>query len=232
MAVYFMYAIFFVYLFVFFFFFKQKTAYDMRISDWSSDVCSSDLDRFDYGDVAIVEAVMPRLDRRVGGKHAPLAYAIRVVAQGAFRWPARRVRIPAEQRGGEQGGVALVQMVHFRIEAERAQQSLAADAEHDLLLAPVRVVTAVKAVGERTVHWLVVLVAGVDRQDGDRVADRASEHVKPRSNPHQTTFEPDGDHGVKRCCPVCELPRVGLINLQAVSEIGRAECRGRGDQDG
>src|SRR3546814_14310651 len=27
----------------FFFFFKQKTAYEMRISDWSSDVCSSDL---------------------------------------------------------------------------------------------------------------------------------------------------------------------------------------------
>src|SRR3546814_18475000 len=29
----------------FFFFFKQKTAYEMRISDWSSDVCSSDLHR-------------------------------------------------------------------------------------------------------------------------------------------------------------------------------------------
>src|SRR3546814_11698043 len=29
--------------FCFFFFFKQKTAYEMRISDWSSDVCSSDL---------------------------------------------------------------------------------------------------------------------------------------------------------------------------------------------
>src|SRR3546814_13662165 len=28
-----------------FFFFKQKTAYEMRISDWSSDVCSSDLVR-------------------------------------------------------------------------------------------------------------------------------------------------------------------------------------------
>src|SRR3546814_10486583 len=27
-----------------FFFFNQKTAYEMRISDWSSDVCSSDLD--------------------------------------------------------------------------------------------------------------------------------------------------------------------------------------------
>src|SRR3546814_4082177 len=30
---------------IIFFFFKQKTAYEMRISDWSSDVCSSDLDR-------------------------------------------------------------------------------------------------------------------------------------------------------------------------------------------
>src|SRR3546814_7565405 len=30
-------------LFFRFFFFKQKTAYEMRISDWSSDVCSSDL---------------------------------------------------------------------------------------------------------------------------------------------------------------------------------------------
>src|SRR3546814_2208279 len=29
---------------IYFFFFKQKTAYEMRISDWSSDVCSSDLD--------------------------------------------------------------------------------------------------------------------------------------------------------------------------------------------
>src|SRR3546814_1045234 len=30
-------------MFLVFFFFKQKTAYEMRISDWSSDVCSSDL---------------------------------------------------------------------------------------------------------------------------------------------------------------------------------------------
>src|SRR3546814_9627750 len=30
-------------LYVFLFFFKQTTAYEMRISDWSSDVCSSDL---------------------------------------------------------------------------------------------------------------------------------------------------------------------------------------------
>src|SRR3546814_11354304 len=32
-----------------FFFFKQKTAYEMRISDWSSDVCSSDLGRWATG---------------------------------------------------------------------------------------------------------------------------------------------------------------------------------------
>src|SRR3546814_1739591 len=35
-----------------FFFFKQKTAYEMRISDWSSDVCSSDLGATLPGDVA------------------------------------------------------------------------------------------------------------------------------------------------------------------------------------
>src|SRR3546814_4952025 len=40
-------------LFVFFFFFKQKTAYEMRISDWSSDVCSSDLLILGLGSSAI-----------------------------------------------------------------------------------------------------------------------------------------------------------------------------------
>src|SRR3546814_5602558 len=37
------YYLYFIVFFYLFFFFKQKTAYDMRISDWSSDVCSSDL---------------------------------------------------------------------------------------------------------------------------------------------------------------------------------------------
>src|SRR3546814_1032433 len=36
-------------MFLCFFFFKQKTAYEMRISDWSSDVCSSDLVRDRFG---------------------------------------------------------------------------------------------------------------------------------------------------------------------------------------
>src|SRR3546814_3094863 len=45
-----------------FFFFKQKTAYEMRISDWSSDVCSSDLHE-------VVEAIGERnAARRVGAR--------------------------------------------------------------------------------------------------------------------------------------------------------------------
>src|SRR3546814_2487159 len=39
-----------------FFFFKQKTAYEMRISDWSSDVCSSDLPwHFEWGSDRLLE---------------------------------------------------------------------------------------------------------------------------------------------------------------------------------
>src|SRR3546814_3032981 len=44
---------------LFVFFFKQKTAYEMRISDWSSDVCSSDLD--DDGDAAGAVAFVAHL---------------------------------------------------------------------------------------------------------------------------------------------------------------------------
>src|SRR3546814_17479202 len=43
-----------------FFFFKQKTAYEMRISDWSSDVCSSDL-RIRAGDEGHAAASAPSL---------------------------------------------------------------------------------------------------------------------------------------------------------------------------
>src|SRR3546814_9590182 len=44
---------------IFIFFFKQKTAYEMRISDWSSDVCSSDL---------IADALMIRSRTRSPGR--------------------------------------------------------------------------------------------------------------------------------------------------------------------
>src|SRR3546814_5478139 len=52
----------------FFFFFKQKTAYDMRISDWSSDVCSSYLERdgdeMRVADRAAVEHIGPHSIRQ------------------------------------------------------------------------------------------------------------------------------------------------------------------------
>src|SRR3546814_9008768 len=50
------------------FFFKQKTAYEMRISDWSSDVCSSDLDQHE--------------DRRFGKRRFEFHDEIEFVAVG------------------------------------------------------------------------------------------------------------------------------------------------------
>src|SRR3546814_1809163 len=45
---------------LFLFFFKQKTAYEMRISDWSSDVCSSDL--------PLARAGRDVIDHEIGGR--------------------------------------------------------------------------------------------------------------------------------------------------------------------
>src|SRR3546814_5181466 len=47
---------------VFIFFFKQKTAYEMRISDWSSDVCSSDLLLAECSVVIKVDLGIGRID--------------------------------------------------------------------------------------------------------------------------------------------------------------------------
>src|SRR3546814_4157379 len=49
-----------------FFFFKQKTAYEMRISDWSSDVCSSDLIPRDLHHIVVAgeESGLERLEHR------------------------------------------------------------------------------------------------------------------------------------------------------------------------
>src|SRR3546814_3299364 len=50
-------------------FFKQKTAYEMRISDWSSDVCSSDLDAAQVlvqNRVALAEPRLPEQVRQIG----------------------------------------------------------------------------------------------------------------------------------------------------------------------
>src|SRR3546814_15443465 len=47
-----------------FFFFKQKTAYEMRISDWSSDVCSSDL-------VVVIGVIVIVVASQLIGDHRP-----------------------------------------------------------------------------------------------------------------------------------------------------------------
>src|SRR3546814_10859198 len=47
------------------FFFKQKTAYEMRVSDWSSDVCSSDLT---HVRVAGAVAIEQQRDHDIGGE--------------------------------------------------------------------------------------------------------------------------------------------------------------------
>src|SRR3546814_7786642 len=56
---------------VLFFFFKQKTAYEMRISDWSSDVCSSDLDGSDE-EVALEDVAVGDMLRIRPGEKIPV----------------------------------------------------------------------------------------------------------------------------------------------------------------
>src|SRR3546814_917795 len=75
------------------FFCKQKTAYEMRISDWSSDVCSSDLaaaflliDQDDAVFLALVDGAR-RADRDTGGVEAVLAEPRQVHEKGVLELP-------------------------------------------------------------------------------------------------------------------------------------------------
>src|SRR3546814_20472451 len=74
--------------FFLFFFFKQKTAYEMRISDWSSDACSSDL-------------CCQRPAWLYGAEILALWFAVRAAEPGVLRgrlWPARRRAAGADRR--------------------------------------------------------------------------------------------------------------------------------------
>src|SRR3546814_15187942 len=85
------------------FFFKQKTAYEMRISDWSSDVCSSDLPR--RHPVTDIRPVEPR-EHQPFGRNAELEQNIlaRVLVGGCRQREPRHRRKSVEQRP-EQAGV-------------------------------------------------------------------------------------------------------------------------------
>src|SRR3546814_3054112 len=106
----------------FFFFFKQKTAYEMRISDWSSDVCSSDL-RFEHlarpakgrlakGGETLACPVAQRREARVhvGRRAAPMILAAddQQVGFGIERLETDVVigfeAVPEERVGGRSGG--------------------------------------------------------------------------------------------------------------------------------
>src|SRR3546814_13786872 len=69
------------------FFFKQKTAYELRISDWSSDVCSSDLIAVASGEAHSIL----HLCRRLGPQHETGA--------GAPEVPGRVASVPGVTRG-------------------------------------------------------------------------------------------------------------------------------------
>src|SRR3546814_13312941 len=94
-----------------FLFFKQKTAYEMRISDWSSDVCSSDLIVlriiFDLGHRALDEGVVRIRGRdraRIGdegGRHLFVDPARRANAIGHDRRRARRQSAALNLAGAE-----------------------------------------------------------------------------------------------------------------------------------
>src|SRR3546814_2447168 len=112
---------------VFFFFFKQKTAYEMRISDWSSDVCSSDL-----GAAEVVELVHEHR-AEIDLKH--LEHAVRVDAQHLGAHPVdvgiyvRRLgvveREHADQAGDLVGGADHV--LHRRLQNLRSAAALVLD---------------------------------------------------------------------------------------------------------
>src|SRR3546814_7101724 len=76
------------FVFFFVFFFKQKTAYEMRISDWSSDVCSSDLA---LGAEATDPKAMlrPPTGRSWAGLRACRVNAAGALASAAFTRPRR-----------------------------------------------------------------------------------------------------------------------------------------------
>src|SRR3546814_1817085 len=81
----------FVFLLIFFFFFKQKTAYEMRISDWSSDVCSSDLSCPSTNSRA---AFSPLSSEKSPGRMPGLrSLAIFVIASTKPRWRSRASRL-------------------------------------------------------------------------------------------------------------------------------------------
>src|SRR3546814_7776641 len=110
-----------MYFFFTLFFFKQKTAYEMRISDWSSDVCSSDL--MDAAELpperyARVLADLSRINALTLAQRPTLGFLDRLRARGVGDRPWRILDVgfgagdmlARIARWGERRGVALDQI--------------------------------------------------------------------------------------------------------------------------
>src|SRR3546814_3041247 len=92
-------------------FFKQKTAYEMRISDWSSDVC--------YSDLIMVYASFGR-----GSKSGGFVSNTYNVAADGFQFkPERSTNYEAGIKSTLAGGKATINLTIFRTEFDNLQQS-------------------------------------------------------------------------------------------------------------
>src|SRR3546814_4674018 len=82
------------------FFFKQKTAYEMRISDWSSDVCSSDLlPIFQGGKLRAEHAgATARLDEAVADYNNAILTAVREAADALAQIESSRRDLAQQQQ--------------------------------------------------------------------------------------------------------------------------------------
>src|SRR3546814_3397585 len=115
-----------LYIFVCFFlfcFFKQKTAYEMRISDWSSDVCSSDLpaQRFDLVEQPVIARHMLR----------------RFGAQRRMRQKSQQPE-PIIDRDDDNAPLRKLRAVVHRFRTAAPDQRAAVDPDHDRQLARIR----------------------------------------------------------------------------------------------
>src|SRR3546814_10302341 len=104
-----------------FFLFKQKTAYEMRISDWSSDVCSSDLIKHEWSAGLLCRQVLHEgtldaelREQRVAGENIEqdgaeaVGFALVIIEYGNVRQSFDRLDPRSEERRVGKGGVSTV----------------------------------------------------------------------------------------------------------------------------
>src|SRR3546814_10154535 len=91
---------------VIFFFFKKKTAYEMRISDWSSDVCSSDLAKIQHGCIVMGGARrqigIASIGKQIGGEIERPEPASQAVAQRGVVFNNKNSHRSEERRVGKE----------------------------------------------------------------------------------------------------------------------------------